>query len=93
MTVMTEIQVAAWAGFARWKDFRAAVRDGRFPAPDRELPDGPRWDSEKLEKWLRRDEVEHDGDEKELISKARVMADRGKLRVGLPRPVSDRMLD
>lgn len=70
MTVLTEIEAAHWARFARWKDFRAALRSGRFPSPDHELPDGPRWSTDNLEKWLRKQKQSHNDDEAELIERA-----------------------
>jgi len=52
---LTEVQAAYRAGFARWRDFRLALRRGEFPQPDVEFKDGPRWDEERLIKWLRKE--------------------------------------
>ena len=52
MQAMTEVQAAHAAGFGRFRDFRRAVSRGLFPAPDLELPDGPRWSHARIERWL-----------------------------------------
>jgi hypothetical protein len=52
---LTEIEAAALTGFRRWRDFSRARRQGLFPAPDLELPDGPRWSETRLEAWVRGD--------------------------------------
>ena len=72
MPALSEIQAAARAGFARWRDFRLALRQRRFPAPDRELPDGPRWDQERLDRWLRGEQDTSEmSDEQELIERCK----------------------
>jgi len=50
--LLTEIETAHLAGFRRFRDFRRALRAGRFPQPDVELPDGPRWSETLLRNWL-----------------------------------------
>lgn len=52
---LTEIAVAHKIGFRRWRDFARALREGRVPAPDHVLPDGPRWSETRLDAWLRGD--------------------------------------
>ncbi len=50
--LLTEIETAHLAGFRRFRDFRRALRAGRFPQPDVELPDGPRWSEASLTRLL-----------------------------------------
>lgn len=50
--LFTEVEAAHAAGFRRFRDFRRAVRTGRFPQPDVSLPDGPRWSEALLRRWL-----------------------------------------
>ena len=72
MEALHEIQVAELLGFTRVKDWERARRKGLIPAPDQELPDGPRWDRERLLAWLRGTEETTSlmDDEKELIERA-----------------------
>ena len=70
MPALPEIHAAYRAGFCSWRDFRLALRQGRFPRPDRVLPDGPRWDQDRLDRWLRGEQDTPEmSDEQELIER------------------------
>ena len=76
MDVLTEIGAAHWAGFSRFKDFQRAIRDGNFPKADRNLPDGPRWDRDKLTEWMRNSKtaISLNLDEQDLRERAQRLA-------------------
>ena len=75
-TILNEIEAAHWARFARFKDFQRAIRDGNFPKADRNLPDGPRWDRDKLTEWMRNSKaaVSINIDEQDLRERAQRLA-------------------
>jgi len=69
--LLTEIETAHLAGFRRFRDFRRALREGRFPQPDVELPDGPRWSEARLRAWIdgRPDPRTIEAEERSLIER------------------------
>jgi len=73
--VLTEIEAAHWARFARWRDFQRAIRDGNFPKADRNLPDGPRWNRDRLIEWMNsKTAVSTNLDEQDLRERAQRLA-------------------
>ncbi|MEO1092149.1 MAG: hypothetical protein AAFX81_16090 [Pseudomonadota bacterium] len=52
--LLTEVQVAHWFGFSRFRHFQRArrLRPPAVPAPTLDLADGPRWSRADLEKFV-----------------------------------------
>lgn len=78
MRLLSEVDAAAFAGFRRFRDFRRALRAGRFPQPDVELPEGPRWSDASLTRWLDASAVDgsHGRAEANVIERMRRRAEK-----------------
>lgn len=76
--LLTEIETAHLAGFRRFRDFRRALREGRFPRPDVELPDGPRWSAASSTRWLDGKPAggSHAGAEETIVERLRRRAEK-----------------
>jgi len=70
MPALPEVHVAYRAGFSTWRAFRLALRQGRFPKPDRTIGNDPLWDQDRLDRWLRGEQDTPEmSDEQELIER------------------------
>lgn len=88
MQALTEVAAAHLAGFGRFRDFRRAVSRGQFPAPDLQLPDGPRWSHARIERWLsgEPDRATLDAEETALIRRLERAAETARADPASVRP-------